>query len=46
MDESPQRVVARGYDAIGSRYRDWSGGSPVRLAKVDELLRRLPARSC
>jgi SAM-dependent methyltransferase len=37
-----QWTVTRGYDAIGSRYREWSSASPVRLAHVQNLLRRLP----
>ena len=40
MSDAAQ-LVARGYDAIGSRYREWSGAGPVRLAKVGELSRRL-----
>ena len=42
VSDMAQWTVTRGYDAIGSRYREWSSASPVRLAHVDKLLRRLP----
>jgi SAM-dependent methyltransferase len=45
MPEPPHRLVGRGYDALGSRYRDRFSASPVRRAQVDALLRRLPAGS-
>lgn len=44
MNGAPQQVVARGYDAIGPRYREWSHASPVRLDKVRELLGLMPDR--
>jgi SAM-dependent methyltransferase len=43
--QSSRKVVADGYDRIGSRYRDWSGGGTVRLRFVQALLSRLPAGS-
>ena len=41
MAEPPHRLVARGYDALGSRYRDWSSGSPVRRALLRSVARWL-----
>ena len=41
----PQDVVRRGYDAIGSRYTEWSAASEVRLRFVGEMLDRVPAES-
>jgi ubiquinone/menaquinone biosynthesis C-methylase UbiE len=39
---TPFETVRRGYDAIGGRYREWSHRSPVRLERVEALLRLLP----
>jgi cyclopropane fatty-acyl-phospholipid synthase-like methyltransferase len=41
MTESSRGIVAAGYDRIGPRYREWSAGSPNRLAYVDRVLARL-----
>jgi SAM-dependent methyltransferase len=41
----PFEVVRSGYDRIGSRYRDWSHGSPVRLHWVQRLLDELSPAS-
>lgn len=38
----PTAVVRSGYDAIGTRYHEWSRDDPTRLAYVDRLLARLP----
>ena len=40
-DLMPARVVAKGYDRIAERYRDWTQDSPVRLRVLDDLLERL-----
>ena len=45
MPLRPQDVVRRGYDAIGSRYTEWSAASEVRLRFVGEMLDRVPAES-
>jgi SAM-dependent methyltransferase len=37
----PRRIVAAGYDALGHRYRDWSSGSPHRIAQIERILARL-----
>jgi cyclopropane fatty-acyl-phospholipid synthase-like methyltransferase len=36
-----RQVVAAGYDALGPRYREWSGDGPVRLRYVRQVLDRL-----
>src|SRR4051812_4026858 len=41
----PKRIVERGYDRLGSRYREWTVSQPpgVREWFLDEVLQRLPA---
>ncbi|MDQ1643243.1 MAG: hypothetical protein QOJ90_2594 [Actinomycetota bacterium] len=45
MPGTSRDIVSSGYDAIGTRYRDWSATSPVRLDVVRRVLARLPAGS-
>ncbi|MGK5685092.1 class I SAM-dependent DNA methyltransferase [Actinoplanes sp. URMC 104] len=43
MQEQPQQMVARGYDAVAERYAELERDAPwPRLAWLDDLLARLP----
>jgi CTP:molybdopterin cytidylyltransferase MocA/uncharacterized UPF0146 family protein len=42
--DTPQQIVAAGYDALGRRYAEWSApiSDPMRARLVDQFIARLP----